>query len=303
MQQIRTPIGGEEFREAMGTVRAAKNIFWWIILLCALGQVAAFVCVRFIGVIDRAPEVLAMKAPPVKTPATAPVPAPAATTRPRSGRTAATAPAVTQPAANQAATAPAEASPTNATPPSATATGPAAARTAISANEPAVTGFSTQASEGWYHVLMWLLPTAKFLAMVMSLLLALALLLSVKLSLLGRTGGVAGFVGAFFWSLLLIVFLIPWEQVFTTSLACGALFNLGTLVQETLRVVWQPGEFSGMTQGLYYARFVFYPVLIVLILLVVQAKFARGHKRMTMTVSATEVSGSSYSTRGGQEKL
>jgi len=41
-----------EYARAMQTLRAGKSVFWWLILLSILVQVAAFVAVNFVGVLD-----------------------------------------------------------------------------------------------------------------------------------------------------------------------------------------------------------------------------------------------------------
>ncbi len=45
-----------EYSEAMRSVRAAKNVFWWLIVLAVLVQIAVFVLVAFGGVLDALPE-------------------------------------------------------------------------------------------------------------------------------------------------------------------------------------------------------------------------------------------------------
>jgi hypothetical protein len=211
MEQLRTQIAEDEYRTAFGTVHAARSWFWWLILAVIVIQIVCFVLVRFVGVIDYAPDV-----------------APAAATRePDSGT----------------------------------------------------------ASQMWYDVLAWVLPATKFIGLAAGMLLVLTLMFAVKLSLLGRAGGVAGFISAFFWSLLLWVFLIPWQQVLHARVACGALYNLGDLVRQTRSVVWNGQDVSWLLKILYYVRFLAYPVFVILLLLAVQARFARGYRRMTLGVS------------------
>ncbi len=213
MEQLRTQVDDDQYRTAFGTIRAAKNWFWWLILACLVIQFAGFVLVRFWGVIDKAPAVVA-----------------------------------------------------------------------VAADEDAATRADT-----WYRALGWFLPATKFTGMVSGMLLALTLLLAVKIALLGRAGGVAGFIGAFFWSLLLLVFLIPWQQVTRTTFASGALHNLDYLIEQTRSVTWNAKDVSWFDQVMYYARFVAYPLFVVLLQLVVQVKFARGHRRMSLSVAEAAV--------------
>ena len=45
-------VGASGCVEAFRSVKAGKNIFMWIVLLAILGQVATFVLVQFVGVLD-----------------------------------------------------------------------------------------------------------------------------------------------------------------------------------------------------------------------------------------------------------
>jgi hypothetical protein len=239
MEQIRRTVGGDEYLSALASVRAAKNCFLVLIVLAILAQLAAFVAVRWVGVIDRTKAVTEMiqvkKA--VHGPATA------------------TAPAGTQPA---------------------TAAAPGQR-------------FTPEAAELWYAAMAWALPATKFLALGCGLVLALTLLLAVNLALVGRTGGAGGFVSAFFWSLVAWVCLIPWQQILVATLTTGALYNLNDLVRATNQVTWASRNVTLQQEALYYMRFVAYPVLVLMVLLVVQAKFARGYKRMSLAVTQAEM--------------
>jgi len=142
-----------------------------------------------------------------------------------------------------------------------------------------------QSANVWYQTLNWILPATKFIALAAGMLLILTTMFSVKLALLGRTGGVGGFMGAFFWSILLWVFLIPWQQALHTSVAAGALFNLGELVARTRPIIWDGEEASALERVFYYVRFLAYPLFVIVLQLIVQAKFARGYRRTTVGVS------------------
>ena len=163
---------------------------------------------------------------------------------------------------------------------------PAATRPAVT--QPAAAA-AAENPGAWRTVYEWALPTTKFTALAAGMLLVLALLLSVKLSLVGRTGGVDGFLSAFFWSLVLWVFLIPWQQALPgTSFACGALYNLGDLLEQTRKATAEGASF--FRHVVYYLRFVAYPVLVILLWLLVHAKFARGYRRVSLGVQKAEIS-------------
>jgi hypothetical protein len=157
-----------------------------------------------------------------------------------------------------------------------------------SATAPAATEWARQATGDsawqWRDVFYWVLPGSKFLAFSSAILLSLTLLLAVKLSLVGRLGGVAGLISAFFWSLILLAIVTPWQQVIRGTFACGALYNLDELLRAVAKVrgTWVTHDVSIFTWILFYARFIAFPVVAVLVWLVVASKFARGYRNMNL---------------------
>ena len=118
------------------------------------------------------------------------------------------------------------------------------------------------------------LPGMRFAALVLCLLLVLMIMFAVKLSLVERVGGVAGFISSFNWSLILLLMLVPWKPILDSSLSCGALFNFGELKAANSAL----GQSSDqIDQVLFYARFIAYPCLALLTCVIVQVKFARGY--------------------------
>jgi hypothetical protein len=138
-------------------------------------------------------------------------------------------------------------------------------------------------TDAWSLLLGWALPVTKFVALGSAILLSLAMLLAANVSLVGRSPGVAGYVSAFFWSLVLCLFLVPWQQALPgSSILCGATYNFGELSSQTRLVT---GSSPAWGKHLYYySRFVAYPVFVVLLWLMVQVKFGQGYRRMTLGV-------------------
>lgn len=152
------------------------------------------------------------------------------------------------------------------------------------ASAPATTAPATTAAAGLplRITVFWLLPATKFTALVASMLLVLTLMFSAMLSLVGRLGGTAGFIRAFFLSLILMAMLVPWHQMpwqqnLKAPFACGALCNL-TQLEHARRIL----QDDTLSQVLHYARFIAYPALALLVLVIVQIAFGKGHKRMTI---------------------
>ena len=138
------------------------------------------------------------------------------------------------------------------------------------ASAPAAAGATWQNWASWGTLLQWLLPATKFLGAVGAMLLTLSVLFAVMIALLGRRPGLATMISCFFWSLILLAVLVPWQQVLHTAFASGALFNfteLKTASDAALRA-------KGSAEIFFLIRFLAYPALAVLLAVVVQAKFA-----------------------------
>jgi hypothetical protein len=162
---------------------------------------------------------------------------------------------------------------------------PAAAQEAVPASMPAPPATGRQlmmTSQNWYSLLSGLLPGAQVLALVMVVLLVLTLLLAAMVSLVGRLGGVDGMIGAFFWSLILLVVLIPWQDFLQMRLASGALFNLDELIAAAkgIKKAWGAEDVGMSRYILYYARFLGYPLVALVIWLSKQGRFGYGYRTM-----------------------
>jgi len=254
MQQIQYDVRPGEFADAMKSTRSARMAFWLLLGLAIIYQLVSFALVEFGGVLDTDGGALASKPAnsPMATKPAGPVTAKKPTAKPAK-----------KPGAK------AKAKPT-----AKAAKGLAAATPASRPAEPKLTK-----AQKWHVALKWSLPAAKFLAMVAAGLLFLTIFFAVGLSLIGRLGGMAGLISAFFWALILSVMVVPWQQVLSDrTLACGALFNLGELLQGRSR--WGVADATWQQTTLYYGRFVAYPSVALLIWLVVHVKFVRAGLRM-----------------------
>jgi hypothetical protein len=141
----------------------------------------------------------------------------------------------------------------------------------------------------WNELMLWGLPTTKFVAFVAALMVALTLMMAVKIAIVGRLGGVGQFTSAFYWSIVLLAFVTPWQQVLAASLATGALYNLKDLTDAvaTVKATWGAPPPGAMALTLYYVRFIAYPVVALLVWLVVLLKFAGGHRRSALNPIGT----------------
>ena len=134
--------------------------------------------------------------------------------------------------------------------------------------------------------LMWILEGSKFLGVALGLLLVLNCLFAVLLSLVGQVGAPGGFIGAFHWALILLALLIPWQTVLAPTFACGATFDLPELA-----MAYSDVKAGGVDWGedffdlaVYYGRFLAYPVLALLVLLVSARKFHAGFRPLRTSI-------------------
>ncbi len=100
----------------------------------------------------------------------------------------------------------------------------------------------------------------------------LTILLALKISLVGRLGGINHICRAFFLSLVMLVLLLPWQRVFG-GVVLGALYTPCELVE------WCSAE-AGSTLGivLRYLRFTGYWLVILLLLIFSQLRSGRWTK-------------------------
>ena len=129
-------------------------------------------------------------------------------------------------------------------------------------------------------VLRYLMAIIDFLGIVLILVLAVVLMLIVKIMLVGRLIGVARVTSAFVWCVFLALLLFPWQAFlqntdFTGDFKLpGVLFTWSELVHPTAGAKFSSSDFNQSI--LRWARFVGWPVIALILLLVVQAKSSRG---------------------------
>ncbi len=121
------------------------------------------------------------------------------------------------------------------------------------------------------HLAMGIRVTNAILVLA-GLLYCLTILLSLKVSLVGRLGGMNHISRAFFLSLLMLVLLLPWQRVFGSAVT-GVIFTPEELVK------WYSGRTEDILDvALYYLRFSGYGVLMLLLLILSQLRGVRWAK-------------------------
>jgi hypothetical protein len=101
-----------------------------------------------------------------------------------------------------------------------------------------------------------------------ALLYCLTMLFALKVSMIGRLGGINHITRAFFVSLLFVVLLLPW-QVLLAPVFAGAMFTPGELL------VACQAEKTRIASISFYLRFVGYWLLVIVLLLISQMRSMR----------------------------
>jgi len=134
-----------------------------------------------------------------------------------------------------------------------------------------------QASEGFlfgvtFEHLVWVIRFANAILVLTAVLYCLTMIFSLKVSMLGRLGGINHITRAFFLSLILLILVLPWQKIFD-GLIMGAIFTPAELI------IWHAKDKSDILDlVLYYMRFCGYMVLVFLLLILAQLRSSRWAK-------------------------
>ncbi len=110
-----------------------------------------------------------------------------------------------------------------------------------------------------------------FILIPSSLLYCLTILFAMKVSLIGRLGGINHIARAFFISLAFVVLLLPWQLLFAPVFA-GAMFTPSEMVAAC------QAQKTTIAQISFFLRFCIYWLLVVLLLLTAQMRSMRWAK-------------------------
>jgi len=123
-----------------------------------------------------------------------------------------------------------------------------------------------------FEYLSWVIRVTNAVLILTASLYCLSMLFSLKVSMLGRLGGINHISRAFFLSLLMLILLLPWQRIFG-SMVPGAIFTPEELLK------WSSAEHGDvLDKVIYYLRFSGYWLLIVLLLILSQIRSIRWGK-------------------------
>jgi hypothetical protein len=125
----------------------------------------------------------------------------------------------------------------------------------------------------WTDLLQYVINLTDFLGVAFTIVLSFVLLLIVNIMLIGRLIGVGRTTSAYIWCLLLLVLVFPWQ----------AFLSVSTFKWPGVLYTWDELISSAKFQNeltpfaiLKWARFVGWPALAVIIVLMIQIKSNRG---------------------------
>jgi len=157
-----------------------------------------------------------------------------------------------------------------------------AVRPAAAATQPAPALQAPEPSKLARDVLWYLTAGINFLGVVLGLVLLVCLLLIVNIMMIRRHIGLTQVTSAWVWCLLLVLLLFPWQSfmagTFTADFKIpGVLYSWSELEHPTLGAKFGKTSPLPLDQTiLRWARFVVWPAVALILLLMVQAKSSRG---------------------------
>ena len=135
------------------------------------------------------------------------------------------------------------------------------------AEEDALAGFGISFSR-----LSRIMRFVNFVLALAAIVYCLTLLSSLKISLLGRLGGINHISRAFFLSLLLVILLLPWQKLFP-GVAAGAIFTPAEALSARGALLDSGGGILG--RSFFYLRFTGYWIVVILLLVLAQLRSIR----------------------------
>jgi len=124
-----------------------------------------------------------------------------------------------------------------------------------------------------FDQLAWLIRFADYVLILTAILYCLTMLFSLKVSLLGRLGGINHIARAFFLSLAFVVLLMPWQRLFAGVVA-GAMYT----PCELQNACAEAEDCNIFATTLHYLRFTGYWLLVLLLLIFSQIRSGRWAK-------------------------
>jgi hypothetical protein len=149
----------------------------------------------------------------------------------------------------------------------------AAERITADPNKPTVTTSKPKTSifALKFKHLAGLIRLSNFVLILTAVLYCLTMLFILKVSLLGRLGGINHICRAFFLALLFAVLIMPWQKLFTDLVVFGAMFTPAELQSACAKA----GDYNILATIWHYSRFTGFWLLVMLLLIFAQLRSGR----------------------------
>lgn len=237
-QPIRLPNpSAQPFVAALKQARFFAVVFLWIVMLCLLAHVAAFVLAEWVGVYD--------------------IPEGAA------AETEAAQPADEEPAADDTEPADEEA---------AADEGGEATGTVIADGDGPTLAERAEAAREWRQMTVRLVGPLRALGPIATVLLWVTLFVYLQIALLGRVSGIRQITSAVFLVLVFLATAVPWSEAFGW-VSIGSFFDFGALLEARAAVA----EAGLTQAAMYYLRYLVMPLVSLVVLVAGWIQFARGY--------------------------
>lgn len=143
----------------------------------------------------------------------------------------------------------------------------------------------TRTSEEMDSLQAGLIKTSNYVLTFAAVIYCLILLIGMKLALIGRLGGLAESSKAFFLSLIVMVLIMPWQQVMPAGIY-GTLFSYQDIVENCRQIKQMntPQEYV-----LHYGRFSGLWGLTMLLLIVAQWRSCRAVRKIRRRLTSTQI--------------
>jgi hypothetical protein len=125
-----------------------------------------------------------------------------------------------------------------------------------------------------FSYISWLIRFSDFILIVAAILYCLTLVFILKISLIGRLGGINHITRAFFLSLFMLVFMLPWQRFFD-GVIVGAIFTPAELLEAYNN---QAQRNNIILEALYYCRYMLLWLIVLLFAVFSQARTFRWSK-------------------------
>lgn len=144
----------------------------------------------------------------------------------------------------------------------------------------------------WNNVFIWAFSVSKLLALFGGGMLVMTIMFTSIFALTGGGMGMRYFVSAFLWSLFVMALLSPWQNILRGGLFSGALYSLDELrfwLQKIQPLTSGEEQLGFFQQVRFFAQFLGYPFVSLLVLIMMLLKYAKGYKQLTTSFEREKV--------------